>query len=138
MKALRNLACAAIVAAVFCASAGMATADVAAHSNQNAPGVWYVENMGPNNRTFGTPNCGPKTQKEATGEVRYIDSKFITIARDDSNDLNNFYLYEGETEFTPSMEGVRVGSKVSLRSDDTGRVRWVRVIPFAEWLKNQQ
>ena len=138
MKALRNLACAAIVAAVCAASAGVAYADevVAAHSNQNAPGVWYVQNMGNNQRCFGTPNCGPKTQKEATGEVRYIDGRFVSIARDDSNDLTNFYLYEGETGYTPSADGIRVGSKVSLRTDDDGRVRWIRVIPFSEWIKN--
>ena len=138
MKALRNLACAAIVGAVFCASAGMATADVAAHANQNAPGVWYVQNMGVDNNCFGTPNCGPKTQVEATGEVRYIDDKFITIARDDSNDVTDFYLFEGITQYAPSLEGVRVGSKVALRADDCNRVRAVRVVPFAEWIKNQQ
>lgn len=137
MKALRTLACAAIVGAVFCASAGMATADVAAHAPNNAPGVWYVKTMGVDNM-FGVPNCGPKTQKEATGEVRYVDGRFLTIARDDSNDVTDFFLFEGITEYAPSLEGIRIGSKVALRSDDCNRVRFVRVVPFAEWLKNQQ
>lgn len=138
MKAFRNFACAAIFGAALCASAGVANADVAAHANQNAPGVWYNEAIGVDNNCFGVPNCGPKTQKEATGEVRYVDSKFITIARDDSNDVTDFYLFEGITEYAPSLEGIRVGSKVALRSDDCNRVRFVKVIPFGEWLKNQQ
>lgn len=138
MKALRNLACAAVVAAVMCASAGVATAEEYTSPNhQMAPGVWYNNWIGPKNLEFGTPDMGVMYQNDFSGEVTYIDGKYMSVALDDSGDTANFYLYENRTEYTPSWDAIRVGSKIEVRADDSHRARWAKVIPFYQWLKSQ-
>lgn len=137
MKALRNIACAALMAGVMFASANVAFAEEMAPNNEMAPGVWYTKWIGPSNLSFGTPDPGVMWQNDFSGEVRYIDGKYMSVALDESGDVANFYLYEHETMYTPSWNGIRVGSKVEVRSDDSHRARWAKVIPFYQWLKNQ-
>lgn len=138
MKTLRNLACATVIAAAMCVSAGIATAEEELAPNHSmAPGVWYCKWMGPTSLEFGVPDNGVNWQNDFTGEVRYVDPMYLSIALDESGDVANFYLYEQATSFTPSIDGVRVGSKVEVRSDDRHRARWVKTIPFYQWLKNQ-
>ena len=139
MKALRNLGCAAFMAAVMCASAGVATAETDVHANHAmAPGAWYTCWMGPENLEFGTPDEGVDWQKDYTGEVVYMDGKYMSVDIDGSeDDIANFYLYENLTEYTPSIDGIRVGSKVEVRADNRNRARWARTIPFYQWLNSQ-
>lgn len=139
MKALRNLACAAVMAAVMCASAGVATAEEDIHVNHGmAPGVWYSTWIGPVGTEFGQPDAGTNYQKDFTGEVTYVDGHYLTVDIDGTEDSSvDFYLFENTTHFTPSHEGIRVGSKVEVRADDRNRARKVRTIPFYQWLKNQ-
>ncbi len=139
MKALRNLACTAFMAAVICASAGVATAETDVQSNhQMAPGVWYTTWMGPENLEFGTPDAGVTWQKDFTGEVVYVDGKYMSVDIDGSeDDIANFYLYENLTQYTPSFDAIRVGSKIEVRADNRNRVRSARTIPFYQWLENQ-
>ena len=139
MKALRNLACAALLAAMMIGSAGMATAqdNTQLPNHEMAPGVWYYQWIGPDNLEFGIPDQGTMWQKDFEGEVRYIDEKFVAIAADGSGDIMNFYLYDNLTDYTPSWDAIRVGSKVKVRSDDRHRVRWVKTVPFYQWLKAQ-
>lgn len=139
MKALRNLACTAFMAAVICASAGVATAETDVQSNhQMAPGVWYTTWMGPENLEFGTPDAGVTWQKDFTGEVVYVDGKYMSVDIDGSeDDIANFYLYENLTQYTPSLDAIRVGSKIEVRADNRNRVRSARTIPFYQWLENQ-
>lgn len=139
MKALRNLACTAIVAAAVCACASVATAEESVQPNNSmAPGVWYADWMGPQQLEFGAPDTGANWQKDFTGEVTYVDGKYMSVDIDGSeDDVANFYLYEGITEYTPSMEAIRVGSKIEVRADNRNRVRSARTIPFYQWLQNQ-
>jgi|ADurb_Cas_03_Slu_FD_contig_51_104960_length_512_multi_16_in_0_out_0_2 hypothetical protein len=139
MKALRVLVCAMLFAALMVTAAGVATANdnTLQPNHQMAPGVWYYSWIGPGSLEFGVPDQGTMWQKDFEGEVRYIDSKFMAIAADGSGDIMNFYLYPNLTECTPSFDGVRVGSHVKVRSDDRHRVRWVKVVPFHEWLHAQ-
>jgi hypothetical protein len=83
------------------------------------------------------PDVGVDWQKDFDGEVRYIDQYHMVIAAEGSGDLMHFDLYPGTTSYTPSWDGVRVGSHVKVRSDDWHRVRWVTVIPFYKWLASQ-
>ncbi len=87
-------------------------------------------------REFGTPDHGVAWQKDFEGEVVYIDHAIMKVAAEGSGDVMNFSLYD-ETEYTPSWEGVHVGSKVKVRSDDRHRVRWVEVVPYHVWLAEQ-
>lgn len=138
MKGIRSFVCAALMAAVMMGSAGVATAqDNTTPNHQMAPGVWYYEWVGPQHLEFGEPDLGVMWQKDFEGEVRYIDDRYLALAAEGSGDIMGFYLYPNTTAYTPSWEGVRVGSKVKVRSDDRHRVRWVKVIPFAQWLKSQ-
>ncbi len=139
MKALRVLVCAMLFAALMVTAAGVATADdnTLQPNHKMAPGVWYYNWIGPSSLEFGVPDQGTMWHKDFDGEVRYIDSKFMSIAADGSGDIMNFYLYPNQTDCTPSFDGVRVGSHVKVRSDDRHRVSWVRVVPFHEWLHAQ-
>ncbi|MCR5660983.1 MAG: hypothetical protein K6G50_02510 [bacterium] len=137
MKALRNLACAAVMATVMLASAGVATAEETIVNNTMAPGVWYCNWVGPTNLEFGAPDQGVMWQNDFSGEVRFIDDKYMSVSLDESGDIANFYLYPEITEYTPSFEGVRVGSKVQVRADDRHRARWIKTTPFYQWLKEQ-
>ncbi|MCR4784256.1 MAG: hypothetical protein K6A35_07030 [bacterium] len=138
MKALRNLACAAFMAAVVCASAGVANATDGVTNNEMAPGVWYSNWIGPEHLEFGAPDAGVTWQKDFTGEVVYVDSKYLSVDIDGSeDDVANFYLYENLTEYTPSFDAIRVGSKIEVRADNRNRARSARTIPFYQWLQNQ-
>ncbi|MBI3928557.1 MAG: hypothetical protein HY319_23665 [Armatimonadetes bacterium] len=104
---------------------------------ENFAGAWYYPWVGPNYHEFGDPDHGVAWQKDFEGEVAYIDSLRLQLAAQGSGDIMNFFLYPGQTYYTPSWEGVRVGSKVKVRSDDRHRVRWVEVVPFHVWLAQQ-
>lgn len=138
MKALRNLACAAVMAAAVCASVSVANADEVKVSNHSmVPGIWYSNWMGPDNE-FGKPDTGFNYQKDFTGEVVYVDGSYMSVDIDGAeDDIANFYLYQNLTQYTPSAESIRVGSKVEIRADNRNRARAVRTIPFYQWLKNQ-
>ncbi|MBQ7528310.1 hypothetical protein IJT10_00185 [bacterium] len=137
MKALRNLACAAVVAAV-CVSAGVANAEQIGNNHQMAPGVWYDTFIGPDSLEFGVPDAGVNYQKDFTGEVVYVDGKYMSIDIDGAeDDVANLYLYPQTTHYTPSFEAIRVGTKVEVRADNRNRARCVRTIPYYQWLKNQ-
>lgn len=140
MKAIRTLACAALMAASMIVTSGVATADnhtTMTPNHEMAPGVWYYRWIGPDNLEFGTPDQGTMWQKDFSGEVRYVDEKFLAIAADGSGDIMNFYLYDNISDAIPSWDAVRVGSKIQVRADDRHRVRWVKTIPFYQWLKAQ-
>lgn len=140
MKAIRTLACAALMAASMIVTSGVATADnhtSMVTNHEMAPGVWYTRFIGPDNLEFGNPDQGTMWQKDFSGEVRYVDEKFLAIAADGSGDIMNFYLYDNQSDAIPSWDAVRVGSKIQVRADDRHRVRWVKTIPFYQWLKAQ-
>lgn len=139
MNALRNLACAAFAAALLTGTAGVANADHHAMSNHatHAKGAWYYSWFGPENLEFGTPDQGTMWKKEFAGEVKSFDGKYMTVAAEGSGDLMGFYLYNS-TAYTPCSEGIRVGSKVKVHSDDRHRVRSVMVVPFHTWFMSMQ
>lgn len=103
-------------------------------------GSWYYPWIGPGTEEYGTPSLGYNWAETAEGEVVYIDDSRGTsrmiIEADGSGDMMTYYLYD-ETRYTPSMEGVRVGSHVKVKSDDVGRAREVWVVPFHVWLAQQ-
>ena len=136
MKKLVNLVLAAVmVASLF----GVATADQ--HNDvsnyQQFKASWYYPWIGPGNDEYGNPSMGTGFAQKASGEVIYLDSTRMLIEADGSGDMMTFYLYPGITQYTPSLEGVRVGSKVKVKSDDVSRARTVHVVPFYMWLAEQ-
>ena len=111
-------------------------------NHQNFAGAWYYPYMGPawggwGFQEAGTPFHGSKWTKDYEGEVVYIDMQRMQVKADGSGDILNFFLYPGETTWTPSWDGVREGSKVKVRSDDRHRARNVHVVPFYKWLQGQ-
>lgn len=136
MKKLVSLVLTAVmVAGLF----GVAMAD---HHNEvpnqrQFKGSWYYPWIGPGNDEYGTPSMGFGWAKKATGEVVYLDKDRMIVEADGSGDMMTFYLYSPQTKYTPSHDGVRVGSKVMVKSDDVSRARHVKVTPFHEWLAAQ-
>lgn len=149
MRKLTNLV---LTLAVAASVAGAASADTHKnmhgnwnkwHSNsQNFAGAWYNPWNGPNwgvggFQEPGTPFHGGAWTKTYTGEATYVDANRLQIKADGSGDLLTFYLYERETNFTPTQTAIHTGSKVRVTSDDRHRARWVHVIPFYKWLKDK-
>ena len=144
MRKLTNLVLAvALVAGVVGATTGTANADNKKKPNyQEFAGAWYYPWVGPGwgqggYQEAGSPFKGTHWTKDYSGEVVYLDSQRMQVKADGSGDVMNFYLYEGQTVFTPSFEGLRQGSKVKVRTDDRRRVRDVTVVPFYQWLKGR-
>lgn len=136
---IRNLVTAALMAGALLGTAGVANADNhTSRPNQDmAPGTWYYQWIGPYYSEFGKPDKGVVWQKDFEGEVTFVDHMYLLIKADGSGDKMSFYLYPGTTYYTPSWEGVREGSKVKVRTDDRHRARWVKVVPFYQWLAGQ-
>jgi hypothetical protein len=88
-------------------------------------------------REAGKVDRGTGWQKQFTGEISAVSPGVIQIRADGSGDRMHFFLYEGTTAYTPSWDGLRVGSKVKIYSDDRHRARQVIVIPFYKWLRAQ-
>ena len=85
----------------------------------------------------GYPSSGTHFAKDYSGEVVFFDAHHLQIKADGSGDVLRFNVYEGKTKFTPSLAGVRQGSKVKVRSDDRRRLCSVEVVPFYKWLKGR-
>lgn len=113
------------------------------HSNsQNFAGAWYYPWVGPNvgpggYMETGTPFHGGSWSKKYMGEVTYVDENRCQIKADGSGDLMTFFLYEGNTFYTPTHANLRQGSKVQITSDDRHRARMIHVVPFYKWLKDK-
>lgn len=135
---VRNLVTMVLTVALVAGLFGVAMADNNSETPNSGmfPGAWYYPWIGPDAHEFGEPDQGVVWQKDFEGEVVYIDGLRMQVAAEGSGDVMNFYLY-GDSEFTPSWEGTRVGSKVKVRSDDRHRVRLVNVVPFYMWLAEQ-
>ena len=144
MRKFTNLVLAvALVAGVVGTVSGTATAENKKKPNyQQFAGTWYYPWVTPSwgqggYQEAGAPFKGTHFTKDYSGEVVYMDSQRMQVKADGSGDVLNFYLYEGTTQYTPSWEGVREGSKVKVRSDDRRRAREVTVVPFYQWLKGR-
>ncbi len=141
MRKFTNLV---LAAALVAGVVGAASAEQKKKSNyQQFAGAWYDAWVGPTwgqggQVEPGTPFHGTHWSKDYSGEVVYIDAQRLQVKADGSGDVMNFYLYEGTTNWTPSVEAVREGSKVKVRSDDRRRVREVHVVPFYQWLKGKK
>lgn len=142
MRKVANLVLAAALVASVVGAASAAEQKKKSNS-QNFAGAWYEPWNGPSwaqgsQVEPGAPSHGANWSKDYSGEVVYLDSLRMQVKADGSGDVMNFYLYEGETKWTPSVEGVREGSKVKVRCDDHRRVREVHVVPFYMWLKGKK
>ena len=136
-----------LVLAVAMTASVVGAASAAEHhhhrsNSQNFAGTWYYPWIGPTwgqggFQEWGTPYVGSSFAKDYSGEVVYVDDLRLGLKADGSGDILNFYIYAGNTRFTPSMAAVREGSKVKVRSDDRRRARVVEIVPFYKWLKGR-
>ncbi len=118
---------------------GVAMAD---HHNeipnyQQFKAAWYYPWLNVGQVQFEKADMGFGWMQKASGEVIYLDKQRMIVEADGSGDMMTFYLREGDTLYTPSYSGVRVGSKVKVNSDDVSRARHVHVVPFYMWLAEQ-
>ncbi len=98
-------------------------------------GYWPTETyMARSGAPSSVDQRGQIWQRDFQGEVVRLEKDFLTI-RTPFGDDKDFDYREGETEFTPSLEGVRVGSLVKVRTDGE-QLRWVHVLRLAEWLES--
>lgn len=141
---MRKLTHLVLAMALVAGVAGAASADQKSKKSnyQQFAGAWYYPWVGPTwgqggLQEPGSPFKGTHWAKDYSGEVVYVDAERLQVKADGSGDVLNFYLYEGQTQYTPSWEGVRQGSKVKVRSDDRRRARVVHVVPFYQWLKGR-
>ena len=88
-------------------------------------------------REAGKIDRGTGWQKQFSGEISAVNEGAIQIIADGSGDKMHFFLYEGTTAYTPSVNGLRVGAKVKVYSDDRHRARQIIVVPFYKWLRAQ-
>lgn len=93
---------------------------------------WSYRYMGPADRAA---YQGDNWQKDYRGECVYIGDGLMAIQTRRFGDLL-FFNYNGYTTFTPSQHGVRVGSKLQVRCDQTGTLRSVFVIPYQVWVRD--
>lgn len=136
MKKLVNLALMACLVAGLFATAHAEGKDVPNH--RQAGGTWYYPYMGPAYDDYGEPMVGFRYDQDYSGEVVYLDSFAMIVEADGSGDLLTFTLFPGKTRFDPSVEGVRVGSKVSVSSDNGMKAKAVHTVPFYKWLADQK
>mgnify|MGYP001160627973 CR=1 FL=1 len=135
MKKLVKLALTAALVAGLC---GAASADGKEVPNQRqAGGTWYYSYLGPAHDDYGSPMLGFQYDEDYSGEVVYLDRFSMIVEADGSGDLLTFWLYPGITRFDPSVEGVRVGSKVEVSSDNGMKAKLVHTVPFYKWLAGQ-
>lgn len=137
MKKLVNLALtAAMVAGLFgAAHADHHTNDVP--NQKQAGGTWYYPYLGPAHDDYGAPMMGFEYDEDYSGEVTYLDRYTMIVEADGSGDMLTFSLFPGTTRFDPSVEGVRVGSKVEVASDNGMKAKLVHTVPFYKWLAAQ-
>ncbi len=76
---------------------------------------------------------GSEWEKNLRGEVTHFKNGNLTITTE-FGDVR-FYNYSEETSFTPSQAGLRIGSKVEVKSV-LKQAQSVKVIPFYVWIKN--
>lgn len=93
---------------------------------------WSYRYMGPEVRAA---YRGDDWQKDYRGECVFIGDGLLAIQTRHFGDLI-FFNYNDYTAFTPSQHGVRVGSKLQVRCDQTGTLRSVFVIPYHVWVKD--
>jgi len=143
MRKLTNLVLTMALAASVAGAVSAKNMSEKGHSNsENFAGAWYYPWIGPNvgNGAFqevGSPYHGVSWAKKYSGEVTYVDDSRMQVKADGSGDLITFYIYSGQTNYTPTHANLRVGSKVKVTSDDRHRARWVHVVPFYKWLKDK-
>lgn len=145
MRKLTNLVLTMALAASVAGAVSAKNMSEKGHSNsQNFAGAWYYPWIGPNWGPGGYQENGPlgpyhggSWQKKYAGEVTYVDHSRLQVKADGSGDLITFYLYEGQTLYTPTHANLRVGSKVKVTSDDRHRARNIHVVPFYKWLKDK-
>lgn len=135
MKKLVKLAVVAALVAGFCGSASAEGKDIPNH--RQAGGTWYYSYLGPAHDDYGAPMMGFQYDEDYSGEVVYLDRYAMIVEADGSGDLLSFSLYPGTTRFDPSVEGVRVGSKVEVASDNGMKAKLVHTVPFYKWLAGQ-
>lgn len=135
MKKLVNWA---LLAALVIGLGGAAQADDKEVPNQRqAGGTWYYPYIGPAHDDYGHPMLGFQYDEDYSGEVVYLDKYAMIVEADGSGDLLTFWLFPGVTRFDPSVEGVRVGSKVEVASDNGMKAKLVHTVPFYKWLAGQ-
>ncbi len=76
---------------------------------------------------------GSVWQKDFRGEVVLLKQPMVQVLTD-LGDLQTFYLVPGHTAVTPSLDGLRVGSKVRVRSDFDHSLLMLKVIPLHVWM----
>lgn len=135
MKKLVNWA---LLAALVIGLGGAAQADDKEVPNQRqAGGTWYYPYIGPAHDDYGSPMMGFQYDEDYSGEVVYLDKYAMIVEADGSGDLLTFWLFPSVTRFDPSVEGVRVGSKVEVASDNGMKAKLVHTVPFYKWLAGQ-
>ncbi len=135
MKKLVKLALMAALVAGLCGAANADNKDVP--NQRQAGGTWYYPYLGPAHDDYGSPMLGFQYDEDYSGEVVYLDRFAMIVEADGSGDLLTFWLYPGITRFDPSVEGVRVGSKVEVASDNGMKAKLVHTVPFYKWLAGQ-
>ncbi len=96
---------------------------------------WHYPWLGPQAEKA---SLGFLYQKDFQGTVTYFDKNLLAISTDTFGDLKFFGYSRGRAKFTPSVAGVRVGSRVRVRCDNADSVRWVKVLPYHVWLSMQK
>lgn len=135
MKKLVNLALLGALVVGFCGGAHADDKDIP--NNRQAGGTWYYPYLGPAHDDYGSPMMGFQYDEDYSGEVVYLDRYTMMVEADGSGDLLTFWLFPGLTRFDPSVEGVRVGSKVEVASDNGMKAKLVHSVPFYKWLAGQ-
>ncbi len=135
MKKLVNLALLGALVVGFCGAAHADDKDIPNH--RQAGGTWHYPYLGPAHDDYGSPKMGFQYDEDYSGEVVYLDSYAMMVEADGSGDLLTFWLFPGLTRFDPSVEGVRVGSKVEVASDNGMKAKLVHTVPFYKWLAGQ-
>ena len=135
MKKFVKMALMAALVAGFCGAANADDKDIP--NQRQAGGTWYYSYLGPARDDYGAPMMGFQYDEDYSGEVVYLDRYAMIVEADGSGDLLTFWLYPGITRFDPSVEGVRVGSKVEVASDNGMKAKLVHTVPFYKWLAGQ-
>ncbi len=135
MKKFVKMALMAALVAGFCGAANADDKDIP--NQRQAGGTWYYSYLGPAHDDYGAPMMGFQYDEDYSGEVVYLDRYAMIVEADGSGDLLTFWLYPGITRFDPSVEGVRVGSKVEVASDNGMKAKLVHTVPFYKWLAGQ-